>query len=339
MVKAEGSCPRPHPVASQQPDLNCIRTLLEPRSPCFPGYLNSCTCMLPAHSAMLGYAGLHLPIPEKEQANEAHELLPTCFQTPYLNSKPCFREIHHGLSDKTTVKATQTMNSGSVQKKLLIFDHSGSKTRLIYSPVYPLVKNPLTAAKIFAQGYNENEAGLATKMDQSDPLKYCFEEECNKNHITKEESEMHEDTDEINALLYSDDEVDDYSGDDEVTSTGHSPLAIEVSYVKQEKLDCMTEAVACSDGKSKRQKLLDGGYKRESPLYTTNSVQLDETHECVSDAESRYSDLLICAAGQTQEVDSTLGNVQLRKDKIRRTLRVLESIIPGAKGKQPLVGY
>ncbi|KAJ7946763.1 Transcription factor [Quillaja saponaria] len=275
-----------------------------------------------------------------EETNEAHELLqclPTCFRTPQVNSKPCFRETHCGMSDKTTVKAMQTMKSGTVQKKLFIFDYSGNKTRLIYSPSLPLVQNLITAAKKFPQGYNVNEAGQATKMDQNDPSKYSLLEECNENHMANEESEMHEDTEEINALLYSDDEVEDYNDDDEVMSTGHSPLATVESYVKQEKLDSMTEAVTCSAGKCKRQKLIDGGYNRSSPLYTTNSVQLDEANDCVSDAESKYSSRRNCGARLTQEMDSTVGNARLGKDKISGTLRLLESIIPGVKGKHPLL--
>ncbi|KAI4299135.1 hypothetical protein L6164_032623 [Bauhinia variegata] len=152
---------------------------------------------------------------------------------------------------------------------------------------------------------------------------------------------MHEDTEEINALLYSDDNDDGEDSidgdDDEVTSTAHSPLATKRTHEMQERFEYMDEEVASSGRTNKRQKLVDGRYKRASSVDSVRSVRRNETFEYTSDAESKYSSGQTYSAGKTQEGNPVVGDIQLKKDKIRELLKVLENIVPGAKGKQPLL--
>lgn len=94
------------------------------------------------------------------------------------------------------------------RRKFLIFDQSGDQTRLVYGSSANLVKPSATS-------HNPTPV------------------------LRDERVEMHEeDSDELDALLYSSDSDSD-SSDDEVTSTGHSPEV---------------------DGPAKRRKLSEGRY-------------------------------------------------------------------------------
>ncbi|XP_044509284.1 transcription factor bHLH143-like [Mangifera indica] len=209
---------------------------------------------------------------------------------------------------------------GSSQKGFLVFDQSGNQTQLIYSSVCPFVLNPPDSVRKLGPIYRSHE-DQAIKMDKFSPLKAILCEESDENNNSGEESEMHEDSEEINALLYSD-EDSDCSDDDKVKSTDHSPLAVghvEVTNEKLEHIVKMAEEFAGSDCPDKRQKLFNGVFQKASQ----------------SDTDTESS----CANDQTQreEVDSNLSNKQCNKDKICQTLRILQSIIPGVKGKDSLV--
>ncbi|KAK7302563.1 hypothetical protein RJT34_13455 [Clitoria ternatea] len=319
MVKDHRAWPYPQHVAWPSPYLNCSCTLAEPSSCVHSAYLNSNTCIFPAASVFPGSTAPAMPNLKTELTNEYH------------NSQSCLKEAHTG-------GAMQNANYASLQKNLLIFDHSGNKTRLLYSPVFPLVQSPIVTATKCAQAYDVNQEAQAAKVGQKHLPIYSLPEESDKDHIINEVSEMHEDTEEINALLYSDDSDFSSDGDDEVTSTGHSPMVTKRTNVMQEQFEDTKEEVASSDWPNKRQKLFDGGYNRLSPLVdSVTSVRLNEMCEYVSDAESKYSSSRVYSARQTKGDNSTAADFQLKKDKIRESLRVLENLIPGAKGKHPLL--
>ncbi|XP_020220855.1 transcription factor SAC51 [Cajanus cajan] len=321
MVKTHRSWPYPQHVAWPSPYLNGSHTLAEPSSQVHSAYMNPSTCIFPAVSIFPRFTSPAIPNLKTEQTNEVQRFL------QYPNSEPCLKEIHTG-------GAIQNANHASLQKKLLIFDHSCGKTRLLYSPVYPLVQSPIVTATHFAQVYDVKEEAQAINMGQMHFPVYNSPEETGKDHIDNEESEMHEDTEEINALLYSDDSDDD----DEVTSTGHSPLVSKRTYDMREQFEDMKEEVASSDWPNKRQKLIGGGYNKLPPLVDSASSEwLNETCEYVSDAESKYSSSGVYSSRHIKEDNSTVADIQLKKEKIREFFRVLENFIPGAKGKHPLL--
>jgi len=283
--------------------------------------MNSSTCIFPAVSIFPGFAAPTIPNLRSEQTNEVQGFL----QHPSL--EPCLNEKHSGGA----------MQDACLQKKLLVFDHSGSKTRLLYSPVFPFVQSPIvTATQLTQQVYDVNEEARAANIGLKHWPIYSSPEETGKDRIDNEESEMHEDTEEINALLYSDDSDDD--GDDEVRSTGHSPLVTEKTCVIQEQSVDMKEEVASTDWPNKRQKLIDGGFNRLPPLVeSASSERLNKKCDYASDAESNYSSSgEVYATRETKEKPTDV-DIQLKKDKIRKLLRVLENFIPGAKGKHPLL--
>lgn len=339
MVKAHESWIYRQHSAWQLPDLNCMRTSLDPRQPeCLPSLIAPENYMFSANAALPGYVSPGFANLKTEQINGAHkalQILPPRFQNLVPSPYPYLNEIQPAFPCGFSEQAAPNEKLGSLQKGLLVFDQSGNQTQLVYSSVCPSVLNtPATLKKeVSVNGFLQDKS---IKRDQFTSVKPLLHEEFDENHISGKECEMHEDTEEINALLYSDGD-DDYSNgddseDDEVKSTDHSPVAIEGKYEKHDLTLEISEEVASSDGPNKRQKLLNGGYNKSSQTDTACSVQLEGSHECDNDAESGY------ANGQTQkeEVDFILGNMQSRKDKIHTALRILQGIIPGANGKDPL---
>ncbi|KAA8545646.1 hypothetical protein F0562_020903 [Nyssa sinensis] len=249
-----------------------------------------------------GFAVSEFPGLKTGQTKGAHGLFH--FSPPPLESLlsipyPYLKEKQPASSYGLGVKATPNAEYGSVQRRFLIFDQSGNQTRLIFAPVCSPAHHPIIAPKTSICDYDLHDKKQAGNLEETFPIKPIIEEKSDENHML-EESEMHEDTEEINALLYSEEDSDgDGDGD------GWWMM---------------------------KQRLLDGGYKKSPFVDIASSVKLDRTRKCDDDAESS------CAKGRTQEKDggSILGNKHLRKDKIRETLRILESIIPGVKSKDPL---
>ncbi|CAL5183230.1 unnamed protein product [Lathyrus oleraceus] len=312
MVKAHESWPLPEHVAWPSLYLNGANTLPDPSFCGHSAYLN------PALSAFPGFTALATPSLQTDQTNEVRGFV----RDP--KTEPCLKE-------RNNYGAMQSPNPASLQKKFIIFDRSGNKTRLFYSPVFPLNQSPIDTITQFAQAYDVDQDGRATNFCQKHLPKYSLPDESDQDHVVNEESEMHENTEEINALLYSDDDEDDDDEDDEVTSTYHSPLS-------KKPFEDIKEDVASSDWPSKRHKLIDGGYARlPPPLDSASSVRLNEPSECVSDAESKYSGRQMYFTRKTEEDNSSFGDIQLRKAKIYESLRILENLTPGAKGKHPLL--
>lgn len=341
MVKASDSWLSSQLSSQQLPDLNCMSTLLEVRQQeCLPLLTNHSTCKVSEPVMLPGSTSPRLQNLQTEHIDAAHEplhclspdfhaLIPAT--NPYINGKQS--TLPYGFSGMVV---PNTKFSASCQKGFLIFDQSENQTRLIYNYVCPPTQNPIIANVRIDSGYDVLQmTGDAAKMDRIDPIKNISREASDGN----KESELHEDTEEINALLYSDDDGndssdDEYGEDDEVTCTSHfPPMPMKEGHEKHEHIGELTEEVASSDGPNKRQKMLDGGYEKSSALYTASVVNLDGSHEYDKDAKS------CCADGQTgvEESDCTSRNMQSKRDKIIEILRVLESIIPGVKGKDPLL--
>lgn len=150
-----------------------------------------------------------------------------------------------------------------------------------------------------------------------------------------EESEFCEDSEEINALLYSDDEYDYNYGeedcDGEVTSTDRSPSKVEENLYNDEQVGAMIEEVATSNGSTKRQRLLDGGYTKSLVVEHANSGENVRSPEYNNDMETSSA----CHSAIGSVMSSNLGVKRSRKDKIHETLTIIENIIPGLKSKEP----
>lgn len=316
MVKADESWLFQQHSAWHSPNLNYTSKQLPPgQRNSFPSFMNPCT-----FSTNVAFPGF-----KTTQANGTHELsqnLPPLVQSSVSPRNPYPIESQYESPLGLGIKITPNDATASVQKRFLIFDQSGSQTRLFLSPFGCSSRNPFLA-------HAKPEVNPVL-LDETQATVSFTRERSGENQVIGEESVMHEDTEEINALLYSDDddenddENEDGDEDDEVTSTGHSPCAIKGSHQKFEQWE-ITEEVASSDGSSKRQKLLDGGYEKSSLVEAKSSMKLDRSCKYNDDAASS------CAMG------SISGKKRLKKDKIEETLRIIQSIIPGSMSKDPLL--
>jgi hypothetical protein len=220
------------------------------------------------------------------------------------------------------------------QKRFLVFEQSGDQTTLIFSsgvgtPVqYPTWGQKPTGACNFNEGFPGTKVGLDL---QSEPVKKLDE-----NNETGFPSEMHEDTEELNALLYSADDSDYTEDDDEVTSTGHSPSAM-TAHDQQDGFEVNSEEVGSSAGPLKKRKQLDGDYNEVPSLVdTASSVRLNRSIVCEDDAES-------CCANENKHrlntIDYLSGTTtnKMKKRKIRETVSVLQSLLPVGKGEDVIL--
>ncbi|KAE8672784.1 Phototropic-responsive NPH3 family protein isoform 1 [Hibiscus syriacus] len=347
MVWTNDSSVFPQRSSWQLPDLRCMRSSLAPRQQeCLPAYLNPGSHMLSAsiskpgflvpdtdHGSHLLPANITMPRPadisvlKTEQKYHPHEFIQQFypgFPTSLPSSGSYLNEQQFKFTNGHGGRATANLVPGSSQKGLIIFDQSGSQTRLIYGPFQSPYQYAMTSTTEVASSLDFH-VGQAVKTDSLIPTPPALQEEYDENHLGAEESEMHEDTEELNALLYSDEDDDAYGDedDDEVTSTAHFPIGIKRNYEDQDHGYDVTEQVASSNGPNKRQKLLNDRNKR--PIIVDEGY-----HEYDADADSSN------AIGPN-DGEKTLHDEQSIKDKIRTTIKILESIIPDAKGKNPLL--
>ncbi|KAL1215395.1 Transcription factor SAC51 [Cardamine amara subsp. amara] len=259
------------------------------------------------------------------------ELQARCLQPPPLQPLLCSHDkescgkrfsradLRSWCAAAATTTTTPHGALESSQKRLLIFDQSGNQTRLLQCP-FPLRFPSHTAAE-------------PVKLSELHGLEKAFREdgeELDESHLNGKESEMHEDTEEINALLYSDDDYDDddCESDDEVMSTGHSPYPMERVCNKRE-----LEEI---DGPCKRQKLVvkdNNNISDSSSLVGTKSFTQLNGSSFLKDKKLPESKNI----STKEDTGSGLSNEQSKKDKIRTALKILESIVPGAKGNEALL--
>ncbi|XP_038884820.1 transcription factor bHLH143-like [Benincasa hispida] len=269
-----------------------------------------------------------------EPCNWFHCLGPS--QQPTLPIKsPIYNENLAALSKGLSKEAVAPLPcSGTQQKGFLVIDQSADKTTLVLcsgvgGPLQLLTSwspQPTTA-------YKFNGEATGYKQDFIYDSKLVLSNDCAENHLTDEQSEMQEDTEELNALLYSEDESEfDEDDEDEVTSTGHSPSAM-TTKDKRYALEEQNEEVASSAGSTKKRKI-DGGYDVMSLMDTASSLMPRRSPEYEDDAESSCGNE---GSQDVQDVDSSSINKRIRKEKIRETVGILESLIPGGKGKEAIV--
>ncbi|XP_019171716.1 PREDICTED: transcription factor SAC51-like [Ipomoea nil] len=223
----------------------------------------------------------------------------------------------HGIGRK----AVPTSACDSTGKRFLIFDHSGDQTRLFFSPSFPPHQNEVLSRKTFGDN-GLGHGKLRALVEHRSPRELIIQEQLDRSYSYG--SERPEDTEEIDALLYSDGD----SEDDEVTSTGHSPFPVQGGCHEHAQFG----ELASSDGSSKRQRLHDGGYMNSSLKDTASSVQLRRSHRYDDDIGSS------CVKGTEfkGEEQSPHSHASQKKAKIHEMLKTLETMIPGLKSKDPL---
>ncbi|KAJ6685641.1 TRANSCRIPTION FACTOR BHLH145 [Salix purpurea] len=224
--------------------------------------------------------------------------------------------------------------SGCAQKRFLVFDQSGDQTTLIFSSG---IGTPAQCFKSWIPkptiALDLNKVVTGAKENQSFHLGPIATDENVEDDGIDMQTDVHEDIEELNALLYSDDD-NEYTEDEEVTSTGHSPSTM-TTHDKRGWFGGSTEEVASSDGSNKKRKLCDGGYTDVPSLMdTASSVKPTIGFEYEDDAESR------CDNGNnlvSEEMGSESANKRMRKERIRETVSILQNLIPDGKGKDAVI--
>ncbi|GAA0144065.1 hypothetical protein LIER_04601 [Lithospermum erythrorhizon] len=233
-------------------------------------------------------------------------------------------------------KGHENLTLGTGQKRFLVFDKSGDQTTLLYSccgigaPTPPLNSwNQEIPANC-----NWLKDGPVAKGDTVSPLEPFLADELGEHQNDGVESDIHEDTEELNALLYSD---DDYLEDKEETSTGHSP-SIMAAHRVQCSFDTEGEDVASCAGTTKRRKLLHGGY-RSPAIMEAELVDTASSFKCTSrsdsdgDAESCWGN---SGCQFSKGLESFSGKERSRKENIRDAIHILEKVIPDGEGKDTM---
>lgn len=245
-----------------------------------------------------------------------------------------------------------TALDGSSQKKILIFDQSGDQTRLFFGPSF-CQKDQKTF-----HDYSKN----------NNHLKHIVEEQQNMNETPQSScKESEEDSEDINALLYSD--SDDEEEDDDVTSTGHSPFIDDHHHHHKQYTETTDEeGVASSNDvcSSKRRRLHDddensftnavkltklpsargkkdfeegSGCAKGTPYDNNNPVKSPKT------AASGEGDCTLYGEGVVSKRPSAKGNPDESQEngedkrvKILKTLRILRGlIVGGVNSDDPMV--
>ncbi|KAL6503171.1 hypothetical protein OROHE_023800 [Orobanche hederae] len=223
------------------------------------------------------------------------------------NDMPNNHDAFHPVFDFG--RKTSTMGPTHPQKKFIIFDQLCDKTTLIYSswahdPVQLgayWLPNPPTTCNMIKEELRVISNPLQPSTDN---------ENIDYNSRDFTEDEMHEDTEEINALLFSDSDFSE--DDDEETSTGHSPSTMTDNAVRDSVGETGQEVDSFGGPATKRRKLSisDGCYKNVGPALEDDSV---------------------CGDGVRYD-----RRKRLSREKVHETLRALQSVIPNAKGKDSI---
>ncbi|KAK9690599.1 hypothetical protein RND81_09G139900 [Saponaria officinalis] len=211
------------------------------------------------------------------------------------------------------------------ERKFLVFDQSGNETRLMFSSVTPTLCPMWNPQVVSAKQFDTSKllGGQAGKDEHVCTKTSVICEESGENESLDEELEMREDTEEINALLYSDDDDEDNEyedEDDDVVSSGRSPL---------ERESDIDDEVAISSVSSKRRKTLEGGHEKVALINTTISEERNSASEKIHSTDF--------VSAVDEGTIPNLGSKRPRKDKIDVTLKVLESLLPGLNNKNPVV--
>lgn len=300
-----------------------------------PSYMNPCsnftsTGILPEH----GFSGM-----PQAKASQPYEprgwfyCLPRFRQAfaPVLNSASPYKNCGDPVAFNTQGPPKMSLDTQSAPKRFLVFDQSGDQTTLIFgSGINSPVNNMPSLRPKPSNAFTLYKEELESKRDASNPcMQFSPKRFIEQDYETDVRSEMHEDTEELDALLYSDDE-DDYSEDEEEASTGHSPNTTPFNN-KRVWFDESGEEVASSAMPAKKQRVSGGGHNVSSLMDTASSLKSDRCIEYEDDAESccGYSNNVL---GESDSV----SHQQSKIEKIRKTISILESIIPDGKGKDSI---
>lgn len=278
-----------------------------------PSHMNLCNNFISTNGIIpvLGSSGL--PQAKASEPFEPHNWL---YCLPRF--RQAFTPVLNSASPYTNCEDPVASNAQSTPKRFLVFDQSGDQTTLMFSsgisgPDNNMPSWCLKSSNAFTPYKEELEI---IKEAENLSKKISFNGFDKQDYGIDVRSEMHEDTEELDALLYSDDEGE-YSEDEEEASTGHSPSTLDNKRVWFHEKG---EEVSSSVRPAKKQRVSGGDHDVPLLIDTASSLKSHRCFEHEHDAES--------SCGNSNNV--------LEIEKIRKTISILKSIIPDGKGKDSI---
>lgn len=269
-----------------------------------------------------------LPYQKTGQANELNGWIYLPRQREALTPTPDI--ISH---EKLTAESLPNSVSDSVQDGFHVFDQTRNSKILIFGSVIGSSAQNLNVKNQTPFNTSVDPCGeeWVTKRDVIYQSKDVIADGLDENQEkTDEESEMHEDTEELDDLLYSDGDSD-FDEDDEEVSTGHylGEFTEYDSTKQQEIKGSEEEEVASSIGTSTRKRKME----EKLVMDTASSVKPEFTRKLVDHGISSCT--IKCKKTKlVEEDDSFPSNKRLKREKIHEAVRILKCIIPGGgKGK------
>lgn len=289
-----------------------------------PSHMNSCYNLVSTNGSMPIHGSFGLPQAEISQQFEPRNwsyCLPRFRQafTPVLNTASPYKNCGDPVAS----------NAQSTPKRFLVFDQSGDQTTLMFSsgissPVNNMPSWCPKASDTFTL-YEE----LKSKHKADNPSRtFSYNANDEQDYEIDGRSEMHENTEELDALLYSDDEGE-YSEDEEEASTGHSPSTPDNKRVW---FDESAEQVSSSSRPAKKQRVSGRDHDAPSLIDTASSLKSHRCFEHEDPAESSCGN----RNNVVEELDSASADQRYKLENIRNTISILESIIPDGKGKNSI---
>ncbi|KAF1002354.1 hypothetical protein AG4045_031079 [Apium graveolens] len=216
--------------------------------------------------------------------------------SPVLNSVSLYKNCGDSVPFDSKSPPKMSLNTQSAPKRFLVFDQYGDHTILIFgSGINGPVNKMSSLCPKPSNAFTLYKDELKSKKDASNPsMQFSPNRFVDQDYETDVRSEMHEDTEELDALFYSDDE-DDYSEDEEEASTGHSPNNTPLAN-KRVWFDESGEEIASSAMPAKKQRVSDDGYNVPSLMDTISSLKSYRCINCEDDAESN------CMRPKTRQV-------------------------------------
>ncbi|KAK1302627.1 Transcription factor SAC51 [Acorus calamus] len=227
--------------------------------------------------------------------------------------------------------------TNNTEKRFLVFDQSGDKTSLMFSSVSPLIPFDSLSLNNLKPPPLPREQVPSRIFEEFDPIHKPNVVSLDLEGFDKgdgasivNESEMHEDTEEIDALLYSDDEYDDL--DEDVTSTGHSPSEM-TGFECKRPAESMEE-VASSSAPTKRRRLekeeeLDASLRDSASSLRTYFDEVEPSHGRGGNRGRQEDE----ASSNSNNNNNNNRSKNMKRAKIQETVGVLRRLIPGVKGK------
>lgn len=291
-------------------------------------YMNSCNNFVSTKGIMPVHESSGLPQPQVKDSQPYEPrnwlyCLPRFRQafTPVLNSASPYKNCGDPVAS----------NAQNTPKRFLVFDQSGDQTTLMFSsgnsgPVNNMPSLRLKPSNAFTPSKEE----LEIKKAGGNPSRaISYDGLYKQDYEIDVRSEMHEDTEELDALLYSDDEGE-YSEDEEEASTGHSPSTLGNKRVWFHESG---EEVSSSARPAKKQRVSGGDHDVPSVIHTASSLK---SHRCFEQKEDNAESSCGKSNNVLEELDSVSADQRYKIEKLRKTISILKSIIPDGKGKDSI---